>query len=246
MRPSKATAETPAELVPPSTPEGGSIVQPVATGGAPAEAAVPAPNIQQQENNLRQRIAEQEQAERIQREAYQAQMRANLDVAGPNDEKPQPKLSQKDLEWLGQRPGVEHDPEFLTMVQNTPGYGTDRFYQILSVAFPAERYRRIEPQPQPQPAPALATEKRPQDMTDEDIIREAARINGERNANQYLYSAPPSRDIPSAATGRPVARITLSHAEREMARLLGQDEVTYAKNKARMLEEKRRGMHPDS
>jgi hypothetical protein len=214
--------------------------------------AAPAPTIQEQENNLRLRLQELERGEEIQREAHaaqqaaQAQIRANLEPAGPNDEKPQPKLSERDLEWLGARPGVEHDPEFMVMAQNTPGYGTDRFYDILSVAFPVERYRRVEPQPQQQPAPALATEKRPQDMTDEDIIREAARINNERNANQYLYSAPPSRDIPSAATGRPVARVTLSHAEREMARLLGQDEITYAKNKQRMLEAKRLGMYPDA
>src|SRR6516165_7870276 len=169
----RAKVDAPAEWVPPSTPEGGSIVQPVATGGAPAEAA-PAPTIQEQENVLRRRLQEQDNAERIQQEAFaaqqaaQAQIRANLDVAGPNDERPPSKLSERDLQWLGQRPGVEHDPEFLTMAQNTPGYGTDRYYDILSYAFPAKRYRRVEPAPQPQPAPQMATEKRAADLTDEE------------------------------------------------------------------------------
>ncbi len=54
-------------------------------------------------------------------------------------------------------------------------------------------------------------------------------------------SAPPSRDVPSATTGRPQSsRVELSPQEREIARLSGIDEITYAKGKLEL--ERRKGM----
>jgi hypothetical protein len=193
---------------------------------------------------LRQRVADLERAEQIQRDA-QAQIRSNMDVRGPNDEPPKMQLSERDLEWLGQRPGIERDPEFIRMASNMPGYGTDRFYDILSMAFPVENWRRQEAPPQPTPEPQLATEPRRHEYSDEEILREAKRIEREHAEAAKLYSAPVSREPPGMSSGQRPMRIQLSVEERQMAKSLGLSEQEYAKQKARMLTEKKAGFHPD-
>jgi hypothetical protein len=208
-------------------------------GDAVSAAASPSPD-----NLLRQRVADLGRAEQIQREA-QAQIASNMDVRGVNDEPPKMQLSQRDLEWLGRRPGIERDPEFLRMASFTPGYGTDRFYQILDAAFPVENWRRQEPPPQPQPEPQLATEPRRHEYTDAEIIAEAKRIQAEQNHNAKLYSAPPSREIPSPASGQRQRFVQLTAEERQMARSLGLSEAEWARQKLRVAEEKRLGLHQD-
>lgn len=60
-------------------------------------------------------------------------------------------------------------------------------------------------------------------------------------------SAPVSRDIPSAGTGRPQnSQITLAPAEREAAAFSGISEVEYARQKVRLLEEKKRRNYVES
>jgi hypothetical protein len=204
------------------------------------------------DNTLLLRLEEQKRAEALQIEAAKAQQseqKQGLDKS---------KLSQRDLDFLAMRPGIEQDQRFLQMAAGLPiagiGYGTEPFYRILAEAFPAAP---PQPQEQPQPPqqmesampqqpPQFASEPLHREYTDEEIIAEARRIQSERAQQSHLYSAPPSREPISAATGRPTGtRIQLTAQEREMARMLGQSEIEYAKNKARMLAEKRHGLHPD-
>ena len=61
-----------------------------------------------------------------------------------------------------------------------------------------------------------------------------------------MPSAPPSRDVPSASTGRPQSsRIELTPEEREVARLSGIDELTYARNKRELERRKANGMYQE-
>lgn len=61
-----------------------------------------------------------------------------------------------------------------------------------------------------------------------------------------IFSAPPSREAPSAETGRPTTtRITLTAAQREAARDAGVDEVTYAKNLLLLQQRKKEGHYTE-
>lgn len=64
--------------------------------------------------------------------------------------------------------------------------------------------------------------------------------------SRNVPSAPPSRDVPSASTGRPQSsRIELTPEEREVARLSGIDELTYARNKRELERRKANGMYQE-
>lgn len=61
-----------------------------------------------------------------------------------------------------------------------------------------------------------------------------------------IVGAPPSRDTPSAGTGRPTStRVTLSADERESARASGITDIEYAKQKLALIEAKKSGRYGD-
>jgi hypothetical protein len=84
------------------------------------------------------------------------------------------------------------------------------------VAEMQQRAAQVRPQEQPQSKPA-----RPQ------------------------YSAPVSREVPSAGGFRQSGRVTLTVEDREFARIAGVSDVEYAKQKARLLEMKASGEYSD-
>src|SRR5512143_2714119 len=67
----------------------------------------------------------------------------------------------------------------------------------------------------------------------------------EEPAAPQIVSAPVSREAPSAETGRPATRITLTAAQREAARDAGVDEVTYARNLLLLEQRKKQGMYTE-
>jgi len=63
-----------------------------------------------------------------------------------------------------------------------------------------------------------------------------------RQRNTVVTQAPPTRDVPSAGTGKPVStKVTLTAEEREIARMSGISEIEYAKQKLKLQELKRNG-----
>lgn len=68
-------------------------------------------------------------------------------------------------------------------------------------------------------------------------------MDEEPAAPPQIVSAPVSREAPSAETGRPATRITLTALQREAARDSGVDEVTYARNLLELERRKKNGMY---
>jgi hypothetical protein len=155
---------------------------------------------------LRARLAEIEAAERFQK----TQIASQMAPAEPKPPEP-PKLSERDLEFLGARPGIDRDPRLPVVAQAfaaTLGHDTDEFYSAMANAFPIERYRRVEPQTngsEPQrasepPKPAPPPPRRPY--------------------NGPPVSAPISREPPAMSSGqRPSSQqsVRLSPDQREIS-----------------------------
>src|SRR5262249_22928670 len=70
----------------------------------------------------------------------------------------------------------------------------------------------------------------------------APRASAPPPRQSVAYSAPPTREVPSATTGRPIGhRAPLTTAELEIARSSGISPEQYAENKARMEKMKQSG-----
>ena len=127
------------QTLPPAAPVG------VAASHSPDAAA---PNIEASDDRdvLRKRLEELRQAEEAAARQRQAEIIAAMQIDAPQrQEKPQ--LTERDLEFLGARPGIDRDPEFIRLASSIPGYGTDRFYKMLEAAFPLSDYRSADKLP---------------------------------------------------------------------------------------------------
>ena len=98
---------------------------------------------------LQAQIAAQKQAEEVQRQAFeqQRQIAAAMQIE-KTQPKELPKLSERDLEWLGARPNVQADPTFNQSVQalaHVYKYGSPAFYEAMSLRYPVSDFRRVEP-----------------------------------------------------------------------------------------------------
>jgi hypothetical protein len=141
---------------------------------------------------------------------------------------PQPQYSERDLEFLRSRPGVEKDPRLPVVAQAfaaTLGHATDEYYAALDHAFPVAR---TEPNPEVSEPPRIDPPKAvvPQQQ-------------------QTHYSAPPTRETASWSNGKPASenRVTLTAQDRELAAMWGLSEKEYLVAKERVAREKAAGFH---
>ena len=224
------TETTPASV--PAAGEGGEGEGPSRSQGVGA-AVTPTPTLSkpgETDGALQQRLRELQAAERAAAEHMRSQQELINSHLRIEKEQPQPpEFSQRDLEFLGSRPGIEKDQRFVQMAASLPSFGihwnTPDFYRTLEAAFPVEHYRRVEqPKPEPDKAPAYAEEV-------EDQPPVSAPISGEVPSG--------GRYVPSASSYR------LSPEEREIARASNMSEVDYARNRLRLEEMKRRGLVQD-
>lgn len=86
----------------------------------------------------------------------------------------------------------------------------------------------------------LGLRQKPAPAATEEEDEEVRPVQAKRNV---VTQAPPTREAPSPSTGKAPSssKITLSPEEREVARLSGIDEVTYAQNKVKLAELKKNG-----
>jgi hypothetical protein len=236
---------------------GGADALPSATAGAAAipEAAPAAPPAEP-DSELLKRMADLEKAENLQKQiqqaqqaqAQQAQINANLE----REKKPAvdpPKFSERDLKFLGQRPGIDRDPRLAQTAMGLESmgvpYGSDHFYRCMEEIFPASAYRRAEEHS------LTATPKAAKPPAEPQMASEAP--TGEEHSQERMpdesasfVSAPISREIPSFSTGRAPQRITLTAEEREFAdKNHPGGQIGYAKDKLKMLERKALGLLQD-
>ena len=214
------------------------VPEPVPASPAPAAEALEATSEalpeslppQAAEAALQQRLRELQQAEDYQRDMQQRLQAAVKPEPTPKQQEA-PAFSERDLAFMGARPGIERDAQFLQTAQalsQTIGYGSDKFYSTLEHIFPISDFRRVEPE-----TPAIVENV-------ERIVEQPARPRGP------VVSAPVSRDIPSAGTGRPSnSRVALTALELEIARQSGVSPTEYARGKIRLMDEKSRGHHRD-
>jgi hypothetical protein len=153
----------------------------------------------------------------------QAQIEAQMRLEKLEKEQPKPEFSERDIEFMGARPGIDKNPEFFQMAQGLPmlgiNYGTDRFYNMLESAFPVSDFRRVEStKPETKP-PAYAKEE-----------------------DRPVMSAPISRELPSNGYRLGPSSYRLSPEERQIAKASGMSDVDYARGRLRLEELKRRGL----
>jgi hypothetical protein len=222
-RQSSDNADSP--LLPPVAPGGeGESVNPAQEAG---DAVVTSPvSTPLEDQGLQARLRELQDAERAaadhmaaQKVMIQAQMQRDTPPPEP------PKFSERDLQFLGARPGIEKDQSFCAMAASLPRFGihwdTPEFYRTLAAAFPLENYRRVE-QPKPDDKPPAFAE-------DDD---------------RPSVSAPISRSVPSGGRYSPTST-TLSADERAVARAAGMSDVQYARQKLLLLQRKAAGLIQD-
>jgi hypothetical protein len=184
---------------------------------------------EQNDGALQQRLRELQEAERATAKHMRSQQELINSHLRIDKEQPQPpEFSQRDLEFLGSRPGINQNPQFVQMAASLPAfgiqYGTPEFYRTLEAAFPIEDFRRVEkPKPEVE-APAYAEEQDDRPVT----------------------SAPISRSVPSGGRYRPSpSSYTLSPEEREIAKASGMSDIDYARGRLRLEDLKRRGLVQD-
>lgn len=143
-------------------------------------------------------------------------------------------LSGDERTWLKQHPDAMTNPRLNAKLQSAywdaqdAGHvrGTPAYFQFLE-----EKLGYRQAQSPPPPAPAQHD-----DEPEPPPQRRAPTV-----------SAPVSRDVPSAATGRPASnKVTLTPAEREAAAVSGISEIEYARQKQRLQDEKKRGNYMES
>jgi len=228
-------------------PVAADVPAPVPTSPAPAAEALEATSEalpepmppQPAESALQARLREMQAAEEAQQQ-YQRDMQERLQAAVKPEPTPKqqeaPGFSERDLAFMGARPGIERNAQFLQTAQalsQTIGYGSDKFYSTLEHIFPVSDFRRVEPE-----TPAIV----------EPIIeQQPARPRGP------VTQAPPSRQSVSAGTGRPMgSKVALTALEKEIALSTRQPGMTdqqalieYSRNKLRLQSEKQAGFYRD-
>jgi hypothetical protein len=232
---------------------------------APSAASVPASDDRE---TLRRRLAELESVERNAEALRQRQAEIAAQMVKQQRPPEMPKLSQRDLEFIGARPGIEKDPRLAHMANGLEGagiaYGSNRFYELLESAFPLSDYRRTEPEPKPTPAPTPAPAAapvaaannngpfaKPETNIDSLMLAESRRMEDParepvRYTNASIVSAPPTRESLSLGTGRPMpGRVVLTRDERDLARSCGVSEVEWAKGKQKMEARRKAGLLQD-
>ena len=185
---------------------------------------------------LQQQLEATRRAEELNRrhleEQFKARLASELKVDAPQPERP--KLTERDHAFLGARPGIERNPEFMRVAGSLPGYGTDKFYRALEALFPIEDFRSkdqlpsthnaAEPAPEPEPKPQQARPER----------------------QGPVYSAPVHRDGAVNYSGKPAplspSSVRLSPDERQIARACGQSEVEYARHKLELQRRRAAGL----
>jgi hypothetical protein len=198
---SRREAELPPAV---GTPSQGAKLPP-ATDEPQLEQAAPDDNPVEDaaQNAIKQRLAELERADTVQRQPPPP---------------PQPQFSQRDMDFLNSRPGIERDSRLQPVAQAFAAqheYGSDAFYEALEGAFPVEHY-----QPAPKAAPRQQAPSAP-------------------------VSAPISREPASWSTGRPLGDsvLKLTQQEHNLAIQIGISPAEYLAGKRRMLDEKKAGFH---
>jgi hypothetical protein len=209
---------------------------------------------------LQKRLAELEAAEAKAAQLRQQQAEIRAQMVREQKQPEAPKLSQRDLEFIGARPGIERDVRMAHMANGLEAagiaYGTERFYQMMEAAFPLSDYRRTEPangnatpepQPTPQPAPQPHRQRFAKPETDIDalMLADSRRTGAEprREYNGGIHSAPPSRESFSPSTGRPTAgRVVLSADERALARSCGVSDQEWAMGKVKLEQRRKAGL----
>jgi len=189
---------------------------------------------------LQLRLKEMERAEQLNREAVQQQP---PQAAEPQQQQPQGPTLEQVIAHLPERakrlyrahPEFATDPEKAAQIQYCHHVAArevgeqftdpyfDRMEQMLGIAprtnGQAQQQRPIE---RPSPAPAAPLPR-----------YESRLVRQQRSA--VPVSAPPTRDVPSMATGRPTGGpVRLTAEQREVARFSGISEQEYARQLERM------------
>jgi len=166
------------------------------------------------ESALRDLLAAQDRAEQYQRD-FQKQLASQMLPDAPQPEPP--KLSERDLEFIGARPGIDKDPRLghaaVSLEQLGIRWGTDRFYETLGSMFPLSDYRRVEPEPKPTGEPVQLATEAPSPAVPATPAPQVERVGP-------VTSAPVSREAPSLSSAgyRPSASaIKLSPDQRQIA-----------------------------
>jgi hypothetical protein len=175
---------------------------------------------------LQAQIAAQKQAELVQQQAFEAQRQIAAQMAiekTPKQEPPQ--LSERDLEFLGARPGIQSDPSFnqsVAALAHVYKYGSDDFYKAMELKYPVSDFRRLEP-------------KHQEDRPDAPAFMET-KMEEKPAQRRVVVSAPVSRSgQPSGGDYSPSpSRVKLSAAERQIAAQSGLTDAQYAEQKIKM------------
>ena len=192
-----------------------------------ARDSIPDPSV----SALQAQLAAVKQAELVQQQAFeqQRQIAAAMQIEKAQPQEP-PQLSERDLQFLGSRPGVQNDPTFNQSVQalaHVYQYGSDDFYQALDLRYPRSHYRREEPRHEPEP-PAIVERN----------------VEEPKPTRRIVTSAPVSRS--GAPSGDYVAgpdSVKLTAEERHFAAQSGVSEAEYGRNKLRLAALKKSGMY---
>ena len=189
----------------------------------------------QDANALQAQLAAVQQAEAAQREAFeqQRQIAAAMQIERQQPKEP-PQLSERDLQFLGARPGIQSDPTFsqsIAALAHVYQYGSDDFYKAMEMKYPVSNFRRVEPkQHEDSPPPRIVEREEP------------------KPSRRVVTSAPVSRNesgAPSSYTPSP-SSVKLSPAEREIAAGAGMSDADYARNKLRLAKLKESGFYNES
>ena len=212
--------------------------EPVADAKPPEPIETESPADKAAKTALQQRLAEMQNAETLTREAVQHPQFA----AEPQPEPQQPTLEDmvahlppRVQRWYRQHPEFASDPEKAAQIQYchhvarretgqefTDPY-FDRMEQMLGLAPTTNGQSRPQPQPQPQLQPRNAEAPR-------------ARVSA------ASVSAPPTREVPSMASGRSQSfRASLTADELEIARSCGQTPEQYQAQKEKWARMKAEG-----
>jgi hypothetical protein len=173
---------------------------------------------------LQRRLAELDRAAQLQAETL-----ANMQLDKPQPKPEEPQFSERDLQWLGARPGIEKDPTVgptANALAYAFGNGTDEFYRAMDVRFPIDHYRRIESKqdevPAMPPRAASETEAPPTEW-------------------RVVTSAPVSRGVPSDSYVPSPGKVHLSKDEMDIAAASNMTPVEYAREKLKLEALKKQG-----
>src|SRR5262245_32242296 len=139
------------------------------------------------------------------------------------------------------KPRITTTPTSACAVQNGIQIDTPGYFQVLDYALASMgNIPFTTPAPSPAASPATAP-------PEPETAKPMPQSPSDDSYAPHIASAPPSRSeyAGSMPPAEASARVTLSAAEREVAALAGVDEVTYAKNKLKLLQMKKAGLIRD-